>query len=79
MLAVPAAVLLCPINTFASLDPIPSPAETDPLDESEVADNDPIVVSTPQGLFRLAGNETNYSVDDVAIYGMTFAAVEVII
>ena len=44
-----------------------------------VADNDPIVVSTPQGLFRLAGNETNYSVDDVAIYGMTFAAVEVII
>lgn len=44
-----------------------------------VADNSAIVVSTPQGLFRLAGNETNYSVDDVAVYGMTFAAVEVII
>jgi len=44
-----------------------------------VADNAAIVVSTPQGLFRLASNETNYSVDDVAMYGITFGAVEVVI
>lgn len=35
-----------------------------------------ITVSNTQGLWRLASNETEYSIDNMSIYGMTFACVE---
>lgn len=43
---------------------------------SSPADNAVITVSNTQGLWRLAGNETEYSIDNMSIYGMTFACVE---
>lgn len=40
------------------------------------ADNAVITVSSPKGLWRLAANEVDYSIDEASIYGMTFACVE---
>ena len=40
------------------------------------ADNAAITVSSPKGLWRLAANEVDYSIDEASIYGMTFACVE---
>lgn len=51
------------INIFPSLRSSPS-------------DNATITVSNTQGLWRLASNETEYSIDNMSIYGMTFACVE---
>lgn len=42
------------------------------------ADNSPVIVSSPAGLFRLATNETQWSIDEVATYGISFSAVEAI-
>lgn len=39
-------------------------------------DDATITVSNTQGLWRLASNETEYSIDNMSIYGMTFACVE---
>ena len=39
-------------------------------------DDDAITVSNTQGLWRLASNETEYSIDQMSIYGITFACVE---
>lgn len=41
-----------------------------------VADNAPITVSSPKGLWRLSSNETEFSIDEASIYGITFACVE---
>jgi len=41
-------------------------------------DNDTIVVNNTQGRWRLASNETEYSMDSASIYGITFACVEAI-
>ena len=43
---------------------------------SSPADDAVITVNNTQGLWRLAGNETEYSIDNMSIYGMTFACVE---
>lgn len=43
---------------------------------SSPADDAAITVSNTQGLWRLASNETEYSIDNMSIYGMTFACVE---
>ena len=43
---------------------------------SSPADNAAITVSSPKGLWRLAANEVDYSIDEASIYGMTFACVE---
>lgn len=40
------------------------------------ADNAEVVVSSPKGQWRLATNETNFSIDEASIYGITFACVE---
>lgn len=40
------------------------------------ADNSNVVVSSPAGLFRLASNETMWSVDEIAVYGISFSAVQ---
>lgn len=37
-----------------------------------------IITSDTKGLFRLASNETSWSVNEIAVYGITFGAVEVI-
>lgn len=42
------------------------------------ADNAAVTTSNTTGLFRLASNETEWSIDVARIYGITFAAVEAI-
>lgn len=43
---------------------------------SSPADNAQITVIAPKGVWRLASNDVNYSIDEASIYGMTFACVE---
>lgn len=40
------------------------------------ANDAPIVVNSPKGQWRLAANETNFSIDEASVYGITFACVE---
>jgi len=40
------------------------------------ADDTVIAVSNTQGLWRLSSNETQYSIDQMSVYGITFACVE---
>lgn len=42
------------------------------------ADNDPITISSAKGLFRLAGNDQEWPVDEALFYGIDFEAVEVV-
>ena len=42
------------------------------------ADNAAVTVSSAKGIFRLASNETNWSINEVTHFGITFAAVEAI-
>lgn len=42
------------------------------------ADNAAVTVSNAQGVFRLSSNETNWSINEVTHFGITFAAVEAI-
>jgi len=42
------------------------------------ADNTPITLSNPQGVFRLSSNEQAWSINEASIYGVTFGAEEVI-
>ena len=42
------------------------------------ADNETVTVSNAAGLFRLVSNETEWSVDDAEIFGISFECVEVI-
>lgn len=43
---------------------------------SSPEDDAAITVSNTQGLWRLASNETQYSIDQMSVYGITFACVE---
>lgn len=43
-----------------------------------IADNAAVTVQSTKGIFRLSSNETNWSVNEVAVYGMTFAAIEAV-
>jgi hypothetical protein len=43
------------------------------------ADNATVVVSSARGLFRLSSNQTDWSISEASIYGVTFAAVEAIV
>lgn len=45
---------------------------------SSPADDAVVTVSSPRGQWRLASNETNFSIDEASIYGITFACVEAI-
>lgn len=40
------------------------------------ADNTVITVNSPKGIWRLSSNETDFSIDEASIYGITFACVE---
>jgi hypothetical protein len=42
------------------------------------ADNATVTVSSAKGLFRLSSNEQAWSVNEAAIYGMTFGAMEAV-
>jgi hypothetical protein len=42
------------------------------------ADNATVTVSNAKGLFRLSSNEQAFSINESAIYGMTFAAMEAV-
>ena len=41
------------------------------------ADNDPIVTSNTTGIFRLATNKINWSVNNASIYGISFSVTQV--
>lgn len=43
---------------------------------SNTVDDDPITVSSPKGIWRLTSNETEFSIDEASIYGITFACIE---
>lgn len=43
---------------------------------TSIADNASVTVQSTQGLFRLASNETSWSVNEASIYGLTFGAME---
>jgi hypothetical protein len=43
---------------------------------SSPSDNAQITVIAPKGVWRLASNDVNYSIDEASIYGITFACVE---
>lgn len=45
---------------------------------SGVSDDAVITVSSPKGLWRLASNETEFSIDEASIYGITFPCIEAI-
>lgn len=40
------------------------------------SDNATIVTSSPKGIWRLTSNETEFSIDEASIYGITFACIE---
>lgn len=40
------------------------------------ADNAEVFISSPKGQWRLAANDTNFSIDEASVYGITFACVE---
>lgn len=42
------------------------------------ADNAAVTVSSAKGVFRLSSNETNWSINEVTHFGITFAAIEAI-
>jgi len=42
------------------------------------ADNAAVAVSSAKGVFRLSSNETNWSINEVTHFGITFAAAEAI-
>lgn len=46
---------------------------------SAPADNATVTVSAAKGLFRLSSNEASWSINELAIYGMSFGAEEVIL
>lgn len=45
---------------------------------SSPSDNAAITVTTPKGIWRLASNQIEYSIDEASVYGITFACVEAI-
>lgn len=45
---------------------------------TSIADNAAVTVESPQGVFRLASNEQSWSVNNAAIYGISFSAMEAV-
>lgn len=43
---------------------------------SSPSNNATIVTSSPKGIWRLTSNETEFSIDEASIYGITFACIE---
>ena len=40
------------------------------------ADNAEVFINSPKGQWRLAANDTNFSIDEASVYGITFACME---
>jgi len=49
-----------------------------PTVRTTIADDQAVFVQNTKGVFRLSENETNWSVTELAIYGMTFSVVEAV-
>lgn len=45
---------------------------------TSIADNAPVTFESAKGVFRLASNETSWSVNEASIYGITFGAMEAV-
>ena len=45
---------------------------------SSPSDDATIVLNSPKGIFRLAGNQSSWDIDEAKFYGINFAAVEAI-
>jgi len=45
---------------------------------TSIADNASVTLESTQGVFRLASNETSWSVNQASLYGITFGAVEAV-
>jgi len=45
---------------------------------TSISDNSAVTLESAQGVFRLASNETSWSVNEASIYGITFGAVEAV-
>ena len=45
---------------------------------TSIADNSPITFESAKGVFRLASNETSWSVNEASVYGITFGAMEAV-
>jgi len=45
---------------------------------TSIADNSAVTVESAKGVFRLASNETSWSVNQASLYGITFGAVEAV-
>lgn len=45
---------------------------------TSIADDAAVTLESAQGVFRLASNETSWSVNEASIYGITFGAVEAV-
>jgi hypothetical protein len=43
-----------------------------------IADNAPVTFESAKGVFRLASNETSWSVNEASTYGITFGAIEAV-
>jgi hypothetical protein len=43
---------------------------------TSIANNAPVTVEAAQGVFRLSSNEQSWSVNNAAIYGISFSAME---
>ena len=47
-----------------------------PRIRTAASDDAAITVSSPKGIWRLASNQMEYSIDEASIYGITFACIE---
>jgi hypothetical protein len=47
-----------------------------PATRAALADNDTFTTSSPKGLWRLAANERNWSIEKAQVYGISFRAME---
>ena len=52
--------------------------KTEPKLRSDLADGNYVIFNNPKGLFRLVGNEVEWSADRASTYGISFSCIEVL-
>lgn len=52
--------------------------KTEPKLRSDLADGNYVIFNNPKGLFRLVGNEVEWSADRASTYGISFSCIEVV-
>ena len=55
-----------------------SSLDISPAKRTAASDGGTVVVSNARGVFRLASNQTDWSIDDLQRYSITFQAIEAI-